>query len=144
MAAAIISAVKRQKLRYTAFCSIRSTQKVWSFIDSSGGLHPGYGGEDVHHCRAWGDGASWLDRYDGGPHEAAFLKLDCGKVKETFGWNPRLHVDEAVGWTVEWTKQWLAGADMPKVMDAQIGRFFGPGDEHGQGDEHQERTESDV
>ena len=87
-------------------------------------------------CRAWGDGASWLDRYDGGPHEAAFLKLDCGKVKETFGWNPRLHVDEAVGWTVEWTKQWLAGADMPKVMDAQIGRFFGPGDEHGQGDEH--------
>ncbi len=76
-------------------------------------------------CEAWGDGASWLDRSDGGPHEAALLKLDCGKIKETFGWKPRLQVNEAVVWTVEWAKAWLSGADLEKVMDAQIGRFFG-------------------
>ncbi len=75
-------------------------------------------------CAAWGDGASWLDRSDGGPHEANFLRLNCDKVKKTFGWQPRLHVDEAVGWTVEWTKAWLTGADMASVTDEQIRRFF--------------------
>ena len=49
MTEAVVSAVRRPKLQYTAFCSICSTQKVWSFIDSGGGLHPGHGGEDVHH-----------------------------------------------------------------------------------------------
>ncbi|MCR5619010.1 MAG: CDP-glucose 4,6-dehydratase, partial [Lachnospiraceae bacterium] len=34
----------------------------------------------------WGDGLKWIDRYDGGPHEATFLKLDCTKLKKTFGW----------------------------------------------------------
>ncbi len=76
-------------------------------------------------CRAWGDGASWVDRSDGGPHEANFLKLNCDKVKDVFGWQPRLHVEEAVAWTVAWTKEWLAGADMAAVMDEQIRRFFG-------------------
>ncbi len=75
-------------------------------------------------CKAWGEGASWADRSDGGPHEANFLKLNCEKVKETFGWKPKLHVDEAVAWTVEWTKAWLAGADTAEVMDLQIARFF--------------------
>ncbi len=74
-------------------------------------------------CREWG-GASWLDRSDGGPHEAGFLKLNCDKVKETFGWRPRLHVGEAVQWTVEWTKKWLEGTDAADVMDDQIRRFF--------------------
>ncbi len=75
-------------------------------------------------CRFW-EGASWKDQSDGGPHEANFLKLNCDKAKETFGWKPRLHVDEAVEWTVEWTRQWLTGADVTPVMDAQISRFFG-------------------
>lgn len=75
-------------------------------------------------CEVWGEGASWADRSDGGPHEANFLKLNCEKVKETFGWKPKLHVDEAVAWTVEWTKAWLAGADTAEVMDLQIARFF--------------------
>ncbi len=75
-------------------------------------------------CRFWGDGAVWLDRSDGGPHEAGFLKLNCDKVKETFGWQPRLTVDEAVAWTVAWTKAWLGGEDIEKVMDGQIRDFF--------------------
>lgn len=75
-------------------------------------------------CRAWGEGASWADRSDGGPHEAKLLKLNCDKLKALFGWRPRLHVDEAVAWTVEWTKAWLDGAEMKGVMDEQIRRFF--------------------
>ena len=34
----------------------------------------------------WGEGMRWVNKYDGGPHEANFLKLDCSKLKKTFGW----------------------------------------------------------
>lgn len=40
---------------------------------------------------------SWVNRSDGGPHEANFLKLNCLKLKESFGWNPK--------WSVEHTLQ---------------------------------------
>ena len=38
-------------------------------------------------CNAWGNGLSWENKSDGGPHEANFLKLDCSKLKTTFGWH---------------------------------------------------------
>ena len=72
----------------------------------------------------WGGGITWVNRYDGGPHEANFLKLDCSKIKKTFGWRPRYSVKEAVEKTVEWTKAYLAGEDMLAVIDRQIKEFF--------------------
>lgn len=75
-------------------------------------------------CEAWGDGTAWENRYDGGPHEASFLKLDCTKAKETFGWQPRLAVKDAIVWTVEWTRAYLSSREMLPVMDEQIQRFF--------------------
>ena len=75
-------------------------------------------------CRAWGNGMTWVDRYDGGPHEANFLKLDCSKIKHVFGWRPRYGVEEAVAKTVEWSKAYLDGQEMLQVMDRQIMEFF--------------------
>lgn len=75
-------------------------------------------------CEAWGDGLKWIDRFDGGPHEASFLKLDCSKVKSKFGWQPRYHVKEAIEKTVEWSKAYLEGGDMLYEMDLQIQQFF--------------------
>lgn len=60
-------------------------------------------------CDAWGQGQTWIDRFDGGPHEANFLKLDCSKLKAVFGWKPRWHVKDAVSKTVEWTRVYEAG-----------------------------------
>ena len=34
--------------------------------------------------KKWGEGINWINKYDGGPHEANFLKLDCSKLKTTF------------------------------------------------------------
>ena len=34
------------------------------------------------------------------PHEANFLKLDCSKLKSTFGWKPRWHMAECMQKTV--------------------------------------------
>lgn len=71
-------------------------------------------------CAAWGEDARWVNRHDGGPHEANFLKLDCSKLKAAFSWKPRFTVQEAVASTVEWAKAYLAGEDMLAVMDRQI------------------------
>ena len=76
-------------------------------------------------CRHWGDGLTWINQSDGGPHEANFLKLDCSKIKKTFGWKPKWHIDDAVAQTVAWSKAWLAGENIDKTMDAQICAYVG-------------------
>lgn len=75
--------------------------------------------------RQWGEGMKWIDRSDGGPHEAGFLKLDCSLLKSTFGWKPRWNLETAVAMTVEWSKIWLAGGDVRACMDRQIQAFLG-------------------
>ena len=75
-------------------------------------------------CRAWGDGMTWENRSEANaPHEANFLKLDCSKIKTTFGWKPRWHMQEAIQKTVEWSKVWMDGGDVPAVMRKQIREF---------------------
>ena len=72
----------------------------------------------------WGDGIKWIDRYDGGPHEANFLKLDCSKLKTTFGWTPRWDLDTAIAKVVEWSKCGVKGGDVRVCMDRQISEFY--------------------
>lgn len=72
----------------------------------------------------WGDGLKWINQYDGGPHEANFLKLDCSKLKSTFGWKPHWNLETAIEKVVEWSKVWQAGEDVRPVMDKQIKEFL--------------------
>ena len=74
--------------------------------------------------KRWGDGSNWVNSYDGGPHEANFLKLDCSKLKATFGWKPRWNLDTAIQKVVEWTKCWLTDGDIRVCMDEQIRDFL--------------------
>ena len=74
-------------------------------------------------CKKWGD-MEWENKSDGGPHEAGFLKLDCSKLKNTFGWSPKWNIDIAVERTVEWAKAFYEGADAEEKMKEQIGAFF--------------------
>ena len=75
-------------------------------------------------CKKWGEEMKWINKYDGGPHEANFLKLDCSKLKATFGWTPRWNLDEAMEKIIEWSKIWLAGGDVRACMDKQINEFL--------------------
>ncbi len=77
--------------------------------------------------RQWGEGLKWINRYDGGPHEANFLKLDCSKIKSTFGWSPRWDLEMAIKKVVEWTKCWNAGGNVRRCMDKQIEEFLKTG-----------------
>lgn len=76
-------------------------------------------------CQTWGQGASWENRAEkNAPHEANFLKLDCTKLKTTFHWQPRWHIQEAVGKTVEWTKAWAEHGSIPEIMNQQIQSYL--------------------
>ena len=74
--------------------------------------------------KCWGGDLRWIDRYDGGPHEANFLKLDCSKIKMTFGWQPRWNLETAIKKVVEWTKCWSTGGDVRECMNKQIEEFL--------------------
>ncbi len=76
-------------------------------------------------CEKWGEGLKWVSQYDDGPHEANFLKLDCSKIKKSFGWKPRWDVEEAVQRTVEWSKTYFAKGDVSACMDRQIKEYVG-------------------
>lgn len=76
-------------------------------------------------CQAWGDGTTWENRAEANaPHEANFLKLDCSKLKSTFGWKPRWHMAECMQKTVAFSKVWLSGGDIPAEMDKEIKEFL--------------------
>lgn len=72
-------------------------------------------------CRAWGEGATWVSNHVGGPHEANFLKLDTTKLKNTFSWTPRWHIDEAIQQIVAWTKIYFKKQGTESI-DAEMGR----------------------
>lgn len=79
-------------------------------------------------CDKWneatGDRIKWIDRYDGGPHEANFLKLDCSKLKNTFGWKPRWNVETAMEKIVEWSIAYREGRNISDCMKKQIEEFM--------------------
>lgn len=75
-------------------------------------------------CDAWQEGASWKNVSDEGPHEAAFLKLDCSKIKSTLGWKPRWNIQTAVEKTVEWSKMYRDQGDIRACMEAQIREYM--------------------
>lgn len=76
-------------------------------------------------CNKWGNNLTWINKFDGGPHEAAFLKLDNTKIKETFKWHSRWHIDETIEKIIDFTKVYLSNKDnVPSEMDKEIEDFF--------------------
>lgn len=80
-------------------------------------------------CEKWnqatGDRMVWTNMSDGGPHEAKFLKLDCSKLKMTFGWRSIWNVEQTMEKIVEWTRAYRSQEDVYMVMCHQIEEFVG-------------------
>lgn len=77
-------------------------------------------------CKYWGKEAKWESKAEpNAPHEANFLKLDCSLLKNTFGWQPRWHIEEAIQKTCMFSKVWLQSGNIPAEMDKEIEEFFG-------------------
>lgn len=74
-------------------------------------------------CQLWGEAAQPQVVSSGHPHEAHFLKLDCSKSKTLLGWTPRLGLDPALDWIVEWNKARVRGDRVLDLCLEQIARY---------------------
>ncbi len=74
--------------------------------------------------KSWGEGMSWKEVNNTGPHEARFLKLNCSKLKTTFNWKPLWNINRSIEKTVEWAKVYQNHGDIASCMDEQINIFF--------------------
>lgn len=81
-------------------------------------------------ARLWGEGAGYaVQAPRDAPHEAHWLKLDCGKANIVLGWRPRYGVDRALAETVDWYRHFHRGAGqgaMRELTLAAIRRYCGP------------------
>jgi CDP-glucose 4,6-dehydratase len=73
--------------------------------------------------RHWGCPGQWVASPDGGPPEATTLRLDAGRARRELGWAPRLGIDDAVNWAVEWYRARVDGKDAAALTFDQIARY---------------------
>jgi len=73
--------------------------------------------------RFWGDGASWTLDPDPGVHEAAYLKLDTSRARADLNWRPRLRLETALHWTVDWYRAGGRGEDLQALTFRQIAAY---------------------
>ena len=76
-------------------------------------------------CKHWGADATWESLAEvNAPHEANFLKLDCSKLKATFGWKPRWHIEKSIEKVCQFSKIWFSGGNVSAEMDKEITEFL--------------------
>jgi CDP-glucose 4,6-dehydratase len=73
--------------------------------------------------KRWGNAAAWQVGRSKGPHEAAYLKLDCSKARARLGWRARWPLAEALARVVDWHKAHASGDDMRAFSLRQIQEY---------------------
>ena len=71
----------------------------------------------------WGNNATWVLDEDPSVHEAGYLKLDASRARHDLAWHPRLHLETALHWLVDWYKAWQGGSDMHRFTLDQIAAY---------------------
>jgi CDP-glucose 4,6-dehydratase len=71
----------------------------------------------------WSPTATWTLDPDPGPHEAGYLMLDATKARTQLQWQPRLNLETALHWLVDWYKASNTGADMQAFTLHQIAAY---------------------
>ena len=74
-------------------------------------------------AQAWGTSNAWTPATGPQPHEARLLLLDAGLARRELAWQPRLDLDEAVDWTVDWYRAFGAGSDVSDLTLEQIDTY---------------------
>jgi CDP-glucose 4,6-dehydratase len=74
--------------------------------------------------KLWGNHTAWIDdSTTNSPHEAHYLRLDASRAHADLEWQPRLRLDTALDWLVQWYHAWQSGADMHAFTLAQIATY---------------------
>jgi CDP-glucose 4,6-dehydratase len=91
---------------------------AWNFGPTEHDVRPVRAIADALAAR-WGENANWKQDENTHPHEAMTLKLDSSRARTLLGWTPRLSLDTALDWIVEWHKH----ADPRAITLEQIERY---------------------
>lgn len=79
-------------------------------------------------CERWrkntGNEIKWVNCFDGGPHEAGYLRLDSNKIKKVIGWQSKWDISMSIDKIVEWTTTFIEGGDILECMNAQIEEYL--------------------
>lgn len=79
-------------------------------------------------CECWGRETGkkpeWCIKSDGGPHEAGYLKLDCSRLKQSFGWHPVWNLQKTMEKIVQMEAVRIRGKDLAACMEKQITEFL--------------------
>jgi CDP-glucose 4,6-dehydratase len=79
----------------------------------------------------WGVPASWSNAAAAEQaHEAGFLRLNCEKACDRLGWKPKLNINQALSWSVDWYKCFHDGTDVRALTETQITKFTTGTDQH--------------
>jgi CDP-glucose 4,6-dehydratase len=62
----------------------------------------------------WGSQSSWRADSQAFPEEAATLSIDSTKARDRLGWEPRLILDAALAWVVDWYRSYYEGNDLTR------------------------------
>jgi CDP-glucose 4,6-dehydratase len=79
-------------------------------------------------AQRWGGEATWFRDGQQSVHEAGLLKLDSSKARAELGWQPRLRLDTALEWLVDWYQASLGGTDMQSFTLKQIAAYTRAGE----------------
>ncbi|HKU24494.1 MAG TPA: CDP-glucose 4,6-dehydratase, partial [Candidatus Sulfotelmatobacter sp.] len=71
----------------------------------------------------WGNGASWTRDANAGEYEAHSLRLDANKACTELGWKPRLNIETALQWTIDWFHAWNGRKKMAEFTAKQIADY---------------------
>ncbi|MCD6395290.1 MAG: CDP-glucose 4,6-dehydratase [Planctomycetes bacterium] len=69
------------------------------------------------------DAAYWRRDTSQNPHEAHLLQLDSSKARRELGWESILGFEEALDWTAQWYKGYMAGKDARELTLNDIDRY---------------------
>jgi CDP-glucose 4,6-dehydratase len=107
-------------------------EKLWSRGSAYSGAW-NFGPSDSDHrsvrwvvdelVKRWGKGAAWKRDRSRKPHEAGMLRLSCAKARARLGWRPRLELETALDWSIEWHRRHAAGDEARTLAEEQIARF---------------------
>jgi CDP-glucose 4,6-dehydratase len=73
-----------------------------------------------HMVATWGEGARWICDADPGVHEAGILRLDTSKARIELGWQPKLTIESALDWTLNWYRVCQQGNAMKDFTWKQV------------------------
>ena len=74
--------------------------------------------------KEWNKEIKWNENNGDNLHEASILKLNSEKVKKRLGWETKLNIDETIGWTINWYKEFLRNSNMKEYTEKQIDDFM--------------------